>query len=228
MKILLAEDTVELNRLISAALKFQEYDVDKAFDGVQALAFLTQESYDAIILDIMMPKKDGLGVLLELRRRQIMTPVLLLTAKSEVSDRVAGLDAGADDYLSKPFSMKEFLARVRSMIRRHDLYEGIPLQFADVVLKPDSLTLFARNSVLLSIREFELMKILMVNPDTDLSTAFLLGRIWHNEPGAQEDTVWLYISYLRSKLSSIGSLVTITGKKGGSFRLYMEKPEDRS
>lgn len=228
MKILLAEDTVDLNRLISAALELQEYAVDKAFDGSQALTFLTHESYDAIVLDIMMPKKSGLEVLQELRGRHIMTPVLLLTAKTEIDDRVAGLDAGADDYLPKPFAMKEFLARVRSMIRRHDTYEGAPLNFADVVLNPDGLTLVAHNSVRLSIREFELMKVLMVNPDMDLSTAFLIGRVWHNEPEAQEDTVWLYISYLKSKLSSIASLVTIAGEKGGSFRLYTGSPEGRS
>lgn len=226
MKILLAEDTIELNHLFTTALKLQNYDVDRAYDGEQALTFLTKNSYDAIVLDIMIPKRNGLGVLTELRSRQIMTPVMLLTAKAEIADRVAGLDSGADDYLYKPFSMKEFLARVRSMVRRHGTYEDVPLYFADITLEPESLRLYAHNSVVLSIREFELMRMLIANPDMDLTTAFLLGSVWHHDPEANEETVWLYILYLRNKLSSIGSLISITGKKGGSFRLYMKNPED--
>ena len=224
MKLLLAEDTADLNRAVSAALELQGYAVDKAFDGEQALDFLKSGSYDGIILDIMMPKKDGLQVLRELRERHILTPVMLLTAKAEIDDRVAGLDAGADDYLPKPFAIKELLARVRSMIRRHDVYEDSALQFADVTLDPDGLVLIARNSVRLSIKEFELMKTLMANADLELTSEFLLEHVWHGESEAQADTVWLYISYLKGKLQSVGSPVTIDGERGGAFRL--RKKED--
>jgi len=225
MKLLLAEDTRDLNRAVSAMLEYYKYDVDCAFDGEEALDFLKRECYDGIILDIMMPKKDGLEVLTELRERHIMTPVLLLTAKAEVDDRVAGLEAGADDYLPKPFAMKELLARVRSMIRRHDTYDDAVLTFGDISLAPEGPVLSARNSVRLSLREFELLKFLMSNTDMDLSTGFLIRQVWRNEPGAQEDTVWLYISYLKGKLRSVGSAVTIRGSRGGSFRLIDENAE---
>ncbi|MBQ9411498.1 MAG: response regulator transcription factor [Oscillospiraceae bacterium] len=219
MKLLLAEDTADLNRAVSAALEFQHYDVDRAFDGEEALDFLRRESYDAVILDIMMPKKDGLEVLREIRARRDTTPVLLLTAKAEVDDRVAGLDAGADDYLPKPFAMKELLARIRSLIRRRDSFEGGALSYADVTLDPEGLVLLARNSVRLSIKEYELLRALMSNPDRELGTGWLLGHVWRGEPGAGEDTVWLYVSYLKGKLRSVGSAVTVRGEKGGGFAL---------
>lgn len=226
MKLLLAEDTQDMNRAVSALLEHENYTVDKAFDGEEALEFIRKESYDGIILDIMMPKKDGLEVLKEIRSRHIMTPVLLLTAKAEIDDRVEGLDAGADDYLPKPFAMKELLARIRSMIRRHDTYEDRELSFADVTLNPSGFVLEARNSVRLSIKEYELMKAFLANPDLDFSTENLIDKVWKHEPGVQEDTVWLYIAYLKGKLSSVGSRVTIEGQKGGSFRLFCAASED--
>ena len=219
MKILLAEDTADLNRAVSAALKMQGYEVDSALDGLQALDFLQRESYDCILLDIMMPGLDGISVLKELRSRRITTPVMLLTAKAEVDDRVAGLDAGADDYLPKPFAIKELLARVRSMIRRHDTYEDTTLHFLDTSLDPEGLTLCARNSVRLSIKEYELMKTLLSNTDVPLTTSYILDHVWRHEPGADRETVWLYISYLKGKLFSVGSGLSITGEKGGSFQL---------
>ncbi|MBR3244490.1 MAG: response regulator transcription factor [Parasporobacterium sp.] len=227
MKLLLAEDTQDLNRAVSALLEHENYIVDKAFDGEEALEYIKKESYDAIVLDIMMPKKDGLEVLKEIRNRHIMTPVLLLTAKAEVDDRVAGLDAGADDYLPKPFAMKELLARIRSMIRRHDTYEDRTISYADVTLNPSGCVLEARNSVRLSIKEYELMEVFLANPDLDFSTEHLLEKVWRHENGAQKDTVWLYISYLKGKLSSVGSEVTIEGHKGGSFRLFCDRTEGR-
>lgn len=225
MKILLAEDTAELNRAVSAALEMQGYAVDKAFDGEQAMAYLLRESYDGIVLDIMMPKRDGLEVLRELRSRHIMTPVLMLTAKAEVEDRVAGLDAGADDYLPKPFALRELMARVRSMIRRHDTYEESELRCHDVRLESEGLVLASQNSVRLSIKEYELMRALILNRDVELTTAYLLEHIWKNEPSAQADTVWLYISYLRGKLRSVGSLISIAGEKDGSFQIRFAPEE---
>lgn len=226
MKLLLAEDTADLNRAVSAVLEHEGYSVDRAFDGQQAMDYLQSGGYDAVILDIMMPKKDGLEVLKEMRERHIMTPVMLLTAKTEIDDRVAGLDAGADDYLPKPFAMKEMLARVRSMIRRREIYEESALSFADITLDPAGFVLQSRNSVRLSIKEFELLKTLMTNTDIELSTQYLLEHVWRGEPNVHEDTVWLYVSYLRGKLRSVGSPVTIEGGRGGSFRLRAQTEEE--
>ena len=190
-----------------------------AFDGEEAMNYISNDSYDGIILDIMMPKMDGMEVLSELRKRHILTPVLLLTAKAEVDDRVAGLDAGADDYLAKPFAMKELLARIRSMIRRRDDYSEKQMRFEDIFLNAEDFALTAGNSIRLSIKEFELMQTLMANTDKGLTTEYLLSHVWSGEPDAQEDTVWLYISYLKGKLRAVGSSVAISGEKGGEFKL---------
>lgn len=222
MKLLLAEDTKDLNRAVTMLLEHENYEVDSVYDGQEALERIEQESYDGIILDIMMPRKDGMEVLQELRRRHILTPVLLLTAKAEVDDRVAGLDAGADDYLAKPFAMKELLARVRSMIRRREDYSERQMRYQDIVLNAEDFALTAGNSVRLSIKEFELMQMLMANTDRTLTTEYLLGHVWNGEPDAQEDTVWLYISYLKGKLRAVGSAVHIAGNKGGDFKLVCD------
>lgn len=223
MKILLAEDTKDLNRNITLLLRHENYEVDSALDGAEALDYLKNDSYDCIVLDIMMPKVDGLTVLSELRSRHILTPVLLLTAKAEIEDRVTGLDAGADDYLSKPFAMKELLARIRALIRRQPAYTAEKKSFGDISLDTGNFSLTAANSVRLSNREFETMLFLMSNTDIDLSTEYLLEHVWRNEPDAHEDTIWLYISYLKRKLAMINSTVTITGEKGGAFRLHAEE-----
>lgn len=219
MKILLAEDTRDLNRALTAVLEHEQYDVDSVYDGEEAMEHLQAGSYDGIILDIMMPKKDGLEVLREIRSVGDVTPVLLLTAKAEIDDRVTGLDAGADDYLTKPFAIKELLARVRSMTRRRVEYGQKELRFGDIVLRSDTFELSSGNSVRLSIREFELMQALILHTDREMDTEELLQQVWHSEPDAQSDTVWLYISYLKGKLASIDSGMTITGARGGRFRL---------
>lgn len=219
MKLLLAEDTRDLNRALSAVLMHEGYDVDSVYDGQAALDHIRTDSFDAIILDIMMPKKSGLEVLTEIREINIVTPVLLLTAKSEIDDRVAGLDAGADDYLTKPFAMKELLARVRAMTRRRTDYSGKDLKYNDLHLDAEKFELSSENSVRLSIKEFELMQTLILNADKELDTKYLLDHIWDNEPDAQDDTVWLYISYLRGKLASVDSKVKIIGRRGGCYRL---------
>ncbi|MCR4673259.1 MAG: response regulator transcription factor [Lachnospiraceae bacterium] len=224
MKIMLAEDTKDLNRAVCAVLTREGYSVDTAYDGEEALRYIIQDSYDVIILDIMMPKMTGLEVLAEIRRRHILTPVMLLTAKAEIDDRVAGLDAGADDYLPKPFAIKELLARVRAMTRRYTDFSGNKVSYDDINLSSDDLTLSSGNSVRLSIKEFELMHILIMNPDIELTTQYILERVWKTEPEADENTVWLYISYLRAKLAAVGSSVSISGSRGGSFKL-VKQPE---
>ena len=218
MKILLAEDTKDLNRNVTLLLKTQDYEVDNVFDGEEASEHLKTDSYDCIILDIMMPKKDGITVLKELRERHIITPVLLLTAKAEIDDRVEGLDSGADDYLSKPFASKELLARVRALIRRQTISNTTDINVGNVTLEVSSQSLTANSSVRLSNKEFELITVIALNQDIELSTDSLLERVWNNEADANEDTVWLYISYLVRKLEMIGADITISGEKGGSFK----------
>ena len=183
MKLLLAEDTKTLNRAVCVLLQEEGYEVDCAFDGEEALTFLFGSGYDGVILDIMMPKRDGLSVLSEIRRRHILTPVLLLTAKGEVDDRVAGLDAGADDYLSKPFAVKELLARVRSMVRRRTEYEPTEFCYGDFVLRAKDMTLTARNAVRLCVKEFVLQLVAenpkykpLVYQNEDLDHIRILGK----------------------------------------------------
>ena len=223
MKLLLAEDTKDLNRALSAVLIHEHYDVDSVFDGEEASAYLRSGSYDAIILDIMMPKKDGLEVLRELRKDGIETPVLLLTAKAEIDDRVTGLDAGADDYLTKPFAIKELLARVRSILRRGGSTETI-LHAGDISLDAETMELSAANSVRLSVKEFELLQLLLRNTDRELGTEHLLAHVWENEPETKADTVRLYISYLKAKLVSVGSEYTISGSDDENYRFTKGLP----
>ncbi|MBQ6589974.1 MAG: response regulator transcription factor [Lachnospiraceae bacterium] len=222
IRILLAEDTRDMNRALTALLTHEKYTVDSVFDGEEALDHLRQNAYDAVILDIMMPKKDGLEVLREIRSDGNTAPVLLLTAKAEIDDRVNGLDAGADDYLTKPFAMKELLARVRSMTRRHTRYSGESLRFGNLQLSAENFELRAENAVRLSIKDFELMQILMKNSSRPLDTSFLLQHVWGGDEEAGEDTVWLYISYLRNKLRAVAADVTLEGSRGGSFFLAVQ------
>ncbi len=219
IKVLLAEDTADLNRALSAILTHEGYDVTAVFDGEEALTCLRTNAYDAVILDIMMPKKDGLEVLSSMRAEGNNSPVLLLTAKAEVDDRVNGLDAGADDYLTKPFAMKELLARIRSMTRRRSSYSDGELRIGDLTLNAENFELRAENSVRLSIKEFELMQLLMKNAGKPLKTSFLLQHVWANDTGTGEETVWLYISYLRNKLNAVASHVSLEGTRGESFSL---------
>ena len=220
MKLLLAEDTVDLNRVVTAMLEHSGFDVDQVYDGEEALSMLMENGYDGVILDIMMPKRDGISVLTQMRRQNIITPVLLLTAKAEVDDRVAGLEAGADDYLPKPFAMKELLARVKAMTRRRTQYSRDNLTYGDITLNAETLELTAENTVRLSIKEFELMQTLLLAPEKGLSNDYLLTHVWMAEPEADEETVRLYIAYLRRKLKSVASALEILGEADeGGYRL---------
>lgn len=219
MKILLAENTKDLNRALCAILKHEGYDVDAAFDGEEVMDFIERDSYDCLVLDIMMPKKDGIQALTEIRAKNIITPVLMLTAKSEIDDRVAGLDAGADDYLTKPFAMKELLARVRALTRRKTEYGTNDLKYNDVLLYAQTFELASENSVRLSVKEFELMQLLMLHKERALSVDYIMEQIWNREPDVQPDTVWLYISYLKRKLRAIASETVIEGSEESGYML---------
>ena len=219
-RVLFAEDTADLNRVVTAMLTHEGYEVDSALDGEEASAFAKENDYDAIILDIMMPKKDGLTVLSEIRERQDPTPVIMLTAKAEVDDRVRGLDMGANDYLSKPFAMKELLARLRAMIRTEAAVPRMKeTSYCDITLDSEDFSMASTNSVRLSPKEFELMKELIAADGEGISSDTIATRLWKDEEEAGDETVFLYISYLRAKLESISSHVKIEGEYGGIFRL---------
>ena len=218
MKLLLAEDTKDLNKAVCTMLSMQGYEVDGVFDGEEALSLAEEKGFDCIILDIMMPKMDGIAVLEKLRSRGDLTPVLLLTAKAEVDDRVNGLEAGADDYLTKPFAMKELLARVKALTRRSMSFGTRELTYADLTLRADSLELSARNTVRLSMKEYECMQLLILNAPEALTASYIIEHIWKDEE-AGEATVLLYMNYLKQKLFSIASTAELVGDAAGGFYL---------
>lgn len=219
MKILVAEDTRDLNRALEAILQQSGYEVTCVFDGREALDRALSQSFDGIILDIMMPKMDGLEALREMRGRGIVAPVLLLTAKAEVDDRVVGLDAGADDYLPKPFAMKELLARVRALCKRRSGYSDVDLSFGDIRLRADTFELACENTVRLSVKELELMQLLIRNADHPLASEFVLGRVWEDDRSATGETLALYVSYLRAKLKAVASTLAVMVNDEGGIRL---------
>lgn len=218
MKLLLAEDTYDLNRVLTMALKHEGYEVDSCLDGEEALKNASENGYDGIVMDIMMPKMDGIQVLKSIRQKNIVTPVLLLTAKSDIDDRVEGLDAGADDYLTKPFAMKELLARVRAMTRRKKDYTSEQISFGDLTLDGETFELKSVNSIRLSVKEFELLQMLMLNTDHSVSSEYLITHVWENDKDATSQTVILYIEYLKSKLDAVSSEVFIE-ESGEGYRL---------
>ena len=211
MKVLLVEDTKDLNRALKVALEHEGYSVDSAFDGEEATDMIMKNGYDVVILDIMMPKKDGIEVLKDMRGSNVVTPVIMLTAKAEVDDRVKGLDAGADDYLTKPFAIKELLARVRAMARRKSGYDSDNLEFEDIKLNGSNFELSCENSFILAAKEYELLKTLILNKGKTLSCKYLLEHVWSDGDGANNETVNLYIMYLRAKLNGVASKIEIIG-----------------
>jgi len=210
LKVLYAEDTVDLSRAVSVVLEHEGFEVTACYDGLQASEALASQVFDLVILDIMMPGRSGIDVLREMRATGDVTPVILLTAKTEVDDRVDGLMAGADDYLPKPFAMKELVARVHSLARRNTDYGTGNLSFGNVELNAETYELKAHTSVRLSHVEFELLRTFILNRNRVLSTDFLLGRVWTDDDEADQATVSLYVRYLHSKLEAIDAHVTIS------------------
>ena len=218
MKILIAEDEKDMSKAICAILNHQGYETHAAFDGLEALELAQENTYDCMVFDIMMPKMDGLEALRRVRASGDMTPVIMLTAKTQVDDRVEGLDAGADDYLTKPFAMKELIARIKSLTRRNTSYNPSRITLGTVNLDIETQEMWAGNSISLAKKETRLMELLMRNPGKRLTTSEIFTRIWNDEEESEE-VVWLYISYLRKKLAAINADLTIEGEKGGSFCL---------
>ena len=224
MRLLYAEDERSMSEAVVDVLTFHKYIVDAAYDGQEALAFAESEEYDGIILDIMMPKMSGLDVLKKLRERGNNTPVLLLTAKGEVEDRIKGLDMGADDYLPKPFAMGELLARVRAMLRRREEYTPEILTVGNISLNMKSYELSGpEGSAVLPKIEYQLIEILMLNRGIYLSTDDLLLKIWGYDADTDVGIVWVYISYLRKRLASVGANVEIKAKRNIGYTLVVRE-----
>ncbi len=213
-----------MSEAVTDILRYHNYTVDAVYNGTDALDYARTEAYDGIILDIMMPGLSGMEVLKRLRQAGNKTPVLLLTAKGEVEDRIEGLDAGADDYLPKPFSMKELLARVRAMLRRREAFTPDILTVGDLSLNMQSFTLSCGNqSFLLPKLEYKMMELFMLNPGIFLSSEELLTKVWGYDTDAEIGVVWVYISYLRKRLIALNTNVKITAKRGIGYTLEAAK-----
>ena len=220
MRLLYAEDERQMSEAVTDILLFHKYTVDAVYDGEEALAFLKTEHYDGIILDIMMPKINGIDLLKKIRAMGIHTPVLLLTAKGEIEDKITGLDAGADDYLSKPFAMGELLARVRAMLRRREEFSPEILTFGNVKLNTANYELSTEvKTYTLPRIEYQLMELLLINKGIYLSTDDLLTKVWGYESDADVGIVWVYISYLRKKLASMNADIEIAAKRNIGYML---------
>ena len=224
MRLLLAEDEQDLSKALCAILKHSNYSVDAVYNGQDALDYGLCENYDGIILDIMMPKKNGIDVLTELRKNGVDTPVIILTAKSELEDKINGLDAGADDYLTKPFAMGELLARLRALTRRKADYTPNLLKLGNLTLNKESFELSAgEESIRLGNKEFQMMDMLMSNPGRLISTEQFMEKIWGYETEAEINVVWVYISYLRKKLANLKADLEIKAVRGLGYTLEEAK-----
>lgn len=220
MRLLLAEDEQDLSKALCAILKHNNYSVDPVYNGQDALDYGLCENYDGIILDIMMPKKNGIEVLTELRKNGVDTPVLILTAKGEVDDKILGLDSGADDYLTKPFAMGELLARIRALTRRKADFTPNLLTIGNLSLNRETFELSAGDeSIRLGNKEFQMIEMLMGNPGRLISTEQFMEKIWGYETEAEINVVWVYISYLRKKLVSLNANVEIKAVRGVGYTL---------
>ena len=219
MRILIAEDEVSIAKALRLMLEKNKYSVDVVHNGTDALDYICAGEYDALVLDIMMPGMDGISVLTAARRRGITTPALFLTAKSEIEDRIAGLDAGADDYLPKPFAAGEFLARVRALVRRSSAYAPDVLSFGGTTLESAYLLRAAGGEVRLNNKEFQLMELFLRHPHQIFSAERLMDKIWVLDSDAEIDVVWTYIGCLRKKLREIGSGIEIKTIRGAGYTL---------
>lgn len=220
MRLLYAEDEKSLARAVSTILIKNNYSVDVVYDGESALDYLATGNYDGAILDVMMPKLDGFQVLRRMRERGDSTPVLLLTAKAEIDDRVAGLDSGANDYLTKPFDMKELLARIRAMTRLLSVQPDKTIRFGQVALNCASYDLSGPGgSCKLAGKEFQMMEMLMRDPRKLISTEAFMDRIWGFDSEAELNIVWVYISTLRKRLKAIDADIEIRSQRGLGYYL---------
>ena len=226
MKLLLVEDSIQLNKALTTVLKRNSYIVDSAFDGEEALLYIDQYKYDVIILDIMLPKINGLDVLKRVRTNRIDTPIIMLTAKSTTEDKIHGLDLGADDYLPKPFVVEELLARIRALLRRQPAYEEeSKLEFGDIVLDSNNCCLINNEKkVTLMNKELQIITLLLKAKGNVVSQDTITKNVWDIESYSTSENVWVFISYLRKKLESINSRVKIKSIRYQGY--YLEYNND--
>jgi DNA-binding response OmpR family regulator len=220
MNILIVEDEIHLAQALKEILIGHQYTVDVANDGELGFECGRRGVYDLILLDIMLPKMNGIDVLKKLRQEKILTPVLMLTAKDEIEDKVSGLDHGADDYMTKPFSTQELLARIRALSRRKGEFVDEVLSLGDISLHVKKSELWCgENSVKLALKEFQIIELLMRNPDIILSKERMIEKIWGGDSDAEYNNVEVYISFLRKKLSFIGAKTKIQTARGMGYSL---------
>lgn len=227
MKVLIVEDEIMIAEAVAQVLKKNNYSVDITTDGESGLDYALSGIYDIIILDIMLPKKDGFNVLRSLRSAKISIPVILLTAKNQTNDKVKGLDFGADDYLEKPFQMEELLARLRALARRKGelSYDGI-LRFGDITLNPHQLQLSCNDKKSkLTLKESQALELLILNKFTSVSKETMIEKLWGYESEAEDNHVEIHICLLRKKLKQIDSMLIIKAIRGLGYILY--NPEER-
>lgn len=224
MKLLLAEDERSLSKALTAILEHNGYTVDAVYDGVEALEYLEMGEYDGLILDIMMPRMDGMTALQKIREQGNQIPILMLTAKSEVDDKVAGLDNGANDYLTKPFASKELLARIRAMTRTQTVAVTSVLQFGNISLDQATKELSSPSGEFhLTNKEFQVMELLMSNPKNVIPTERIMERVWGYDSNAELNVVWAYISYLRKKLTALHADIQIKATRNTGYSLEVKQ-----
>lgn len=222
MRLLLAEDETSLAKAIVTILKKNNYTVDAACDGVEALEYLETNEYDGVILDVMMPRMDGISVLKQIRKSGNSVPVIMLTAKAEIDDKVLGLDSGANDYLTKPFAAKELLARIRAMTRSNTaaVQPDSRLRFGNITLDCATFGLSSPfGSFTLANKEFQMLELLMRNPEQIISAEQFMDKIWGFESNAESNVVWTYVSYLRKKLTALNADVKIKAMRNVGYSL---------
>ncbi len=220
MRILFAEDELALSKALTTILKRNNYSVDAVYDGQTALEYLEMDNYDCAILDIMMPKLDGISVLKEIGKKGMQIPVIMLTAKSEVDDKVLGLDSGANDYLTKPFEAKELMARIRAVTRIQTVQSDSLLKFGNLTLNQATFELSSpAGSISLANKEFQMLELLMSNPHHLISADGFFEKIWGYDSEAEMNVVWVYISYLRKKLEKLDSDVKIKATRNVGYSL---------
>ncbi len=220
MKILIIDDERQFVDALSVILKQNKYSVDVAYNGIDGLDCALSSIYDLIILDVMMPKMDGFSVLKELRKSKIDTPVLVLSAKTETSDKIDGLNFGADDYLTKPFNSDELLARIRALLRRKEIFTGNVLSYKDVSLDRDSYELVSgENRIALGKKEFQILEMLILAQGKNVDKEKIIEKIWGYDTDAEYNTVEVYISFLRKKFQAVGAKTEIRSIRGVGYTL---------
>lgn len=220
MRLLVIEDEEALSDALCEILKQNSYMVDAVSRGPESLDYARSGIYDMILLDIMLPGMDGITILKTLRKEQIFTPVILLTAKSELQDIITGLDAGSDDYLAKPFSTSELLARIRALTRRGSSYMGEIITCSDISLNRGTMEITCgKNSIKLGAKEFQIMEIFLSNPRQVIPKEMLIEKVWGIDTDTEYNNVEVYISFLRQKLHSLGTKVQIKTSRGIGYHL---------